>query len=51
MDTVESRTEEQPATETVYDGFISYRHARPTPLANAYRHICATCVAGRSRFA
>ena len=33
MDTVESRTEEQPAAEAVYDGFISYSHAADDLLA------------------
>ena len=33
MDTVESRIEEQPSAETVYDGFISYSHAADDLLA------------------
>jgi WD40 repeat protein len=33
MDTVESRTEEQPLAGTVYDGFISYSHAADDLLA------------------
>ena len=33
MDTVESRTEEEPLAETVYDGFISYSHAADDLLA------------------
>jgi len=33
MDTVESRTEEEPLAEAVYDGFISYSHAADDLLA------------------
>ena len=45
MDTTESRTLQQPPTEIVYDGFISYSHAADDLLAPRLQ------AAGLQRFA